>query len=173
MHLSPGARTFSPSSELARKLERKAADNQAARDAKQRDMQAQWARQLAEMRSRDVAIERAARRCARAREVKRLLHLHRLVEAFPAIARGRVSSRSIVAEVAAQHGITYADMVGHSRKRAIVLARREAIYRLRTETPLSMAQIGKALGGKDHTSVLHALRCHVEARHPDPGTEEA
>jgi len=130
MHLSPGARTFSSSTRLARKLEGRV--SKASRKEKQPEPEPE-------------------------------------VQAVPAsrsIAQRRPSG-VIVEEVAAKHGITYEDVVGHSRKRAIVLARREAIYRMRTETPLSLQQIGKALGGKDHTSVLHALRCHVEASRDD------
>ena len=42
------------------------------------------------------------------------------------------------------------------RNKNIVLARQVAMYLCRELTDLSLPEIGEALGGKDHTTVLHA-----------------
>lgn len=70
--------------------------------------------------------------------------------------------KAIVNEVCAKHGVTFAELVAHRRTRNIVAARHEACYRLSTETTLSLCQIGLRLGGKDHTTVIHAINKHRE-----------
>ncbi len=48
------------------------------------------------------------------------------------------------------------DLVNRRRNREIVVPRQMAMYLLREETGLSLSQIGSELGGRDHTTVLHA-----------------
>jgi chromosomal replication initiation ATPase DnaA len=67
----------------------------------------------------------------------------------------------ILRQVARKHGVTLSEMLGPSRKRFIAHARFEAAYRLRTECRMSLPQIGRRLGGKDHTTIIHALRQHA------------
>jgi len=68
--------------------------------------------------------------------------------------------KAIVKEVCEKHGITMGQMVCRQRSRPLVAARFEAYYRLSNETLLSLPQIGKLMGGKDHTSVMHGIRVH-------------
>lgn len=68
--------------------------------------------------------------------------------------------RGIVRQVAERHGITVEELLGPCRARRFAWPRQEAAYRLRTETPLSFAQIGERLGGRDHTTIIHAIRAH-------------
>lgn len=70
--------------------------------------------------------------------------------------------RDIVMEVAKKHKITLPEITGRQRQHKIVLARHEAFYRLKTETPLSLPEIGRKMGGRDHTSVLHGYRAHMK-----------
>lgn len=72
---------------------------------------------------------------------------------------------AIVKQVAKKHGVTSKDILGSSRSTPIVLARHEAIYRMRTEItvngkPLSFPQIGKRFG-RDHSSALHGFYKHA------------
>ena len=46
---------------------------------------------------------------------------------------------------------------GQSRGREIVNARQIAMYLIRRMTNLSLVDIGKEFGGRDHTTVLHSL----------------
>lgn len=46
---------------------------------------------------------------------------------------------------------------GKSRTRDLVHARQVGMYVCRTETDLSFPQIGRAFGGRDHTTVMHAV----------------
>lgn len=70
------------------------------------------------------------------------------------------SWRKIVSQVCVKHGVTFEEIVGQARSKRIVRARQEAYFRLREERQISWAQIGKMLGGKDHTSVLYGWRMH-------------
>lgn len=69
-------------------------------------------------------------------------------------------SRAIVAEVCKKHRISFETIKGKQRSHPIVAAKFEAYYRLSTETTLSLPQIGRLMGGKDHTSILHGIRQH-------------
>ncbi len=48
------------------------------------------------------------------------------------------------------------DLAGAKRDKATALARRVAMYVLRQETSLSVAQIGETLGGRDASAVTNA-----------------
>lgn len=58
------------------------------------------------------------------------------------------------------HGqpMTVADLLGPNRESAVVRARQYAMWRIKQETNWSLPRIGRAFGGRDHTTVLHALR---------------
>ncbi|RYE38415.1 MAG: hypothetical protein EOP21_12240, partial [Hyphomicrobiales bacterium] len=72
-------------------------------------------------------------------------------------------ARQIMRECCDKHEITMSEMVGPHRFAIIVRARQEAAYRMLHETKLSLTQIGKKLGDRDHTTILHSVRAH-EAR---------
>lgn len=66
-------------------------------------------------------------------------------------------AREIIAEVAALHGLSVAKFLTPDRRRCRAHARWEAMARLRA-ADLSLPEIGQALGGMHHTSVIHGLR---------------
>lgn len=68
----------------------------------------------------------------------------------------------ILKEVAFRHDLDVRDITGPSRRRAIVRARQEAMWEARQRTPLSLPEIGRRLGGRDHSTVLHGVRKHAE-----------
>lgn len=72
--------------------------------------------------------------------------------------------RSIVSEVCHKHDVTYLELCSARRKVHLVAARAEAAYRLYHETTLSTPQIGRKLGGRDHSTIVHAIRRHAAAR---------
>lgn len=60
-------------------------------------------------------------------------------------------------------GLAYLDIIGTSRFREHTRARQMFMWELHQRTPrLSLTQIGKALGGRDHTTVLHGVRQHAK-----------
>lgn len=60
------------------------------------------------------------------------------------------------------------DMVSERRSRHLVYARQAAMYISREVTPRSLQQIGNCFGGRDHTTVIHAIKA-VEAKIADGG----
>lgn len=64
----------------------------------------------------------------------------------------------IVDAVCEYYGIPKSVLTSASRKQSTVFARAVAIYLARELTPLSYDQIGRRLGGRDHTTVLHNYR---------------
>ena len=60
--------------------------------------------------------------------------------------------------MAAHTGVPESSITGPRRDRRTSLARRLAAYLLREECKLTTTQTGEALGGKDHTTVLYALK---------------
>ena len=86
-------------------------------------------------------------------------------EPSPTISRPPMiqSVARIIDETCQRHGISRALLVGQRRQRPLVLARHEAMYRCVMETPATYPEIGRAFGGRDHTTVIHAKRAH-EAR---------
>ena len=69
-------------------------------------------------------------------------------------------ARIILSEVSEKHGVSIEDIQGKSRLMKYVAARQEVCYRLSTELKFSLKQIGRLLGDRDHTTVLHSIRRH-------------
>jgi hypothetical protein len=72
------------------------------------------------------------------------------------------SWKRIVREVSKKHGVAIVDILSTRRSQPFVNARYEAMYRMRHETNMSFPQIGRRLGGRDHTTVLHGVREHAK-----------
>jgi len=58
--------------------------------------------------------------------------------------------------VAYKYSVDVKDLKGHQRSASIALPRQLAMYLACAMTDLSLKDIGKAFGGRDHTTVLHA-----------------
>lgn len=74
-----------------------------------------------------------------------------------------MNARDLIATVALAFDISAAELIGQSRMRHIVLARQAAAWVLRKSSPLSLEEIGRLLGGRDHTTIIHSL-AQVERR---------
>jgi chromosomal replication initiator protein len=79
--------------------------------------------------------------------------LHDLMASPPRTTRG---PEAILAAVSRYTGVGLEDLRGKSRTQKMVGPRHLAMYLLRDDAGLSLPQIGALLGGRDHTSVLHA-----------------
>ena len=80
-----------------------------------------------------------------------------LIPSAPA-ARRDTPVEEIQQRVASSFGISRAELIGSSRAAGPLRARQVAILLTREETGLSLPQIGHHYGGRDHTTVLNALR---------------
>ena len=67
----------------------------------------------------------------------------------------RITPEVIIALVAEQYGITEEDIISKKRSRDLTLPRQIAMYLCRDMTQLSTTNIGRAFGGRDHTTVMH------------------
>ncbi|MGW8250404.1 MAG: chromosomal replication initiator protein DnaA, partial [Anaerolineales bacterium] len=67
----------------------------------------------------------------------------------------QVQPDEVVRKVADTFGVAIERMLGRERSRAVALPRQIAMYLLREEANISLPQIGDALGGRDHTTVMY------------------
>jgi len=67
------------------------------------------------------------------------------------------TDEELLAEIAAYLGFTVEALRGKNRQRPLVTARQEAMYVFRELTDLSYPAIARLFGGRDHTTVIHAV----------------
>jgi chromosomal replication initiator protein len=65
---------------------------------------------------------------------------------------------SVIEAVANFYSLSPDDLKGRSRSQKVVRPRQIAMHLARQETKASLPQIGKALGGRDHTTVLYGVQ---------------
>ena len=70
----------------------------------------------------------------------------------------QVSVDEIQKRVAAHYDVRVAEMFSARRARNIARPRQVAMYLAKTLTSLSYPEIGRQFGGRDHTTVMHAVR---------------
>jgi chromosomal replication initiator protein len=84
----------------------------------------------------------------------------------------RVTIDEIQKRVAEHYNIRLADMHSARRARAIARPRQVAMYLCKQLTPRSLPEIGRKFGGRDHTTVMHAVRKIDELRAADRSMNE-
>ncbi len=67
-----------------------------------------------------------------------------------------VTPGQVIKAVASSYNLTPADLKSRQKDKETVLARQIAMYLIRQHTPCSLKQIGKELGGRNHSTVIHA-----------------
>lgn len=68
-----------------------------------------------------------------------------------------VTTTQVVEAAAKFYDVSLEDLKGPKRQKEIVRPRQIAMYLLREEVSLSYPKIGQELGGRDHTTVIHAV----------------
>jgi len=68
-----------------------------------------------------------------------------------------LTAESIISTVSQYYEIPQTEMIGASRKQPLARQRQIAMYVCREHTGLSLPKIGAAFGGRDHTTVIHAV----------------
>jgi chromosomal replication initiator protein len=68
-----------------------------------------------------------------------------------------VTAKAILEATAELFGFSIADLTGQSRRRPLVTARQVGMYVFRELTAFSYPMIGREFGGRDHTTVIHAV----------------
>jgi chromosomal replication initiator protein len=69
--------------------------------------------------------------------------------------QGRLTLDSILTASAAYFGLSVEELISRNRSARIALQRQIVMYLMREETDASLPQIGAALGGRDHTTIIH------------------
>ncbi len=69
--------------------------------------------------------------------------------------RASIDPQRILAEVAGYYGLAVEDLVARNRRRAVSVPRQVAMYLLIHEIGLPPTQVGRLLGGRDHSTVIH------------------
>jgi chromosomal replication initiator protein len=79
----------------------------------------------------------------------------------------RITIDEIQKRVAEHYNIRLADMHSARRARAVARPRQVAMFLCKQLTPRSLPEIGRKFGGRDHTTVMHAVRKIEELRATD------
>jgi chromosomal replication initiator protein len=80
----------------------------------------------------------------------------------------RVTIDSIQKAVAEYFVLRQAQLKEKSNTRAIAYPRQVAMYLVKELTSASLPEIGRAFGGKHHTTVLHSVNKIDKLRHSEP-----
>ena len=80
----------------------------------------------------------------------------------------RVKIEDIQKLVASHYSVSRADILSSRRTAVVVKPRQVAMFLAKTLTMRSLPEIGRRFGGRDHTTVLHAVR-KIEALSQNDG----
>jgi len=70
----------------------------------------------------------------------------------------KVPPADVIKTVANHYKVKQSSIKGHSRVKRLVTARHVSMYLMKQELSMPLTEIGKWFAGRDHTSVLHAVR---------------
>jgi chromosomal replication initiator protein len=70
----------------------------------------------------------------------------------------RITIQQILDEVVKYYGVKISDLQGKKRNKSIAFPRQVCMFLARRHTRFSLEEIGGYFGGRDHTTVLHAVR---------------
>ena len=80
----------------------------------------------------------------------------------------RITVDDIQKATAEHYGMKQSDLISERRNRAIARPRQAAMWLAKQLTTRSLPDIGRRFGGRDHTTVLHAVRRIEELKAGDP-----
>jgi chromosomal replication initiator protein len=63
----------------------------------------------------------------------------------------------LIRETAAKHNLSTVSIKRHNRRKGVVWARFEIMWRARHELGAPYALIGQVLGGRDHSTIMHGI----------------
>lgn len=130
-------------------------------------LRAERAAKEARIRQRSARLKAEAEKCKEqlkeATDIKRKFNMERarLLEIMQEMGEFEeaISVQEIIREKAKEYGVTPDHIKGNGRNAFLVRVRHEAMAEAYLRRPdMSLTQIGKQFGNKDHTTVLSALR---------------
>lgn len=148
----------------ARKLAEKVRREQEASVARPVEMPLRYTQEkLAEIK-RNEASKAQAIAVERVKEIKSDIYaeirFNKMIAEISMRVNGqnKIRVEDIIPIVAEKHRVTVADIKGACRSRKVIAARFEAIAEARRLRPdLSLTQLGRLFGKRDHTTIRHAL----------------
>lgn len=123
-------------------------------------------RELEGALNRIIAFSQIYNRTPDFKEVKKLL------TAYLNTPYRKTTYQIVFKAVADFYGIPISDLVKRSRKKEIVRPRQIAMFLLREETKSSFPEIGSKLGGRDHSTVIHAYEKIKKEEEGDETTKQ-
>jgi chromosomal replication initiator protein len=84
---------------------------------------------------------------------------------------GKPTIQSVIAIVTEFYGVRLTDLQSKKRPRSITMPRQVCMYLARAHTRHSLEEIGGHFGGRDHTTVMHAIRTVEDRKKLDPEFE--
>ena len=118
-------------------------------------------RELEGALNRVIAVNQMYNKALDLKEVKKLLATY-LNTPYK-----KTTPQLILKSVSDFYGIPLMDLTKRSRKKEIVHPRQVAMFLLREETKSSFPEIGQKLGGRDHSTVIHAYEKIKHAEETD------
>jgi chromosomal replication initiator protein len=91
---------------------------------------------------------------------------------YPELAPRRHSVAEIQERICEQFSISMEQLLSTSRAQPVAWPRQLAMYLARELTDATLPAIGRAFGGRNHTTVLHACKRTVERMAADPDIYE-
>ena len=101
-----------------------------------------------------------------------LRDVEKLLRAYIQASYRKTSAQTIIKTVCDFYGISLPELLKKSRKTFLVKPRQIAMYLLREDTRASFPDIGSRLGGKDHSTVIHAYRKIAEETDNNEGLKQ-
>ncbi|VEE98768.1 chromosomal replication initiation protein [Neisseria canis] len=124
------------------------------------------------IRSNVRELEGAFKRVeARSRFLKKKIDIDLAAEALQDIVASayKIITADLIMDTVAKHyRIKISDLLGAKRTRNIARPRQVAMSLTKELTNLSLPAIGDAFGGRDHTTVMHAVKTIAKLRNEDP-----
>jgi chromosomal replication initiator protein len=78
-----------------------------------------------------------------------------------------ITHKHVIKVISAFYDVSESDLIAKNRKQEVVKPRQVAMYLLRSELQHSFPGIGERLGGRDHTTALHAYEKILESLEKD------
>jgi chromosomal replication initiator protein len=105
------------------------------------------------------------------REITLEVAQEQLKSAFAGPAQQNIAIDLVQRVVAEAHNLSVADLKGKKRTQAITLPRQIAMFLIRELTEYSTTEVGMEFGGRDHTTVMHAVQKIEDKMRTEPSFE--
>ena len=86
------------------------------------------------------------------------LVIESLEDLIPKLSGPSITKEAIIKWVCSSLNVSEKDLIGASRQRELVRARHLSMYLLKNEAAMPVTNIGRLMGNRNHSTVLHGIR---------------